>query len=135
MQMMSRVRFDQLGGYLEAPLGEDTSALEDLLHTDHTGTEEGRVWRLVHPSESPQSLRLAEDLRLFHAHLAANGILRRCDQELVVYRHIQTSQSSSTSRKLLLQLRTRALEHTVLRTDPLWNSYFVVWGAGRDGKD
>jgi hypothetical protein len=128
-------------------LTEDDDDDDDDDYDDHN-----RILRLVHPSELVSessslktTLRLAEDLRFFHAHLAANGILRRCDQQLVVYRHVvvvvggqqsSLSQSSLTSRKLLLQLRTRAFELAVLRRDPLWkNRQFIVWGAGRDGKD
>jgi hypothetical protein len=42
------------------------------------------------------------------------------------------TQSSHTSRKLLLHLRVLALEMDVLSQ---WKTGFVVWGAGRDGKD
>jgi hypothetical protein len=45
------------------------------------------------------------------------------------------SQSSQTPRKLLLHLRVLAFEQAVLRGDPSWSGPFVVWGAGRDGKD
>jgi hypothetical protein len=97
---------------------------------------------LVHPSETFHTLRLAEDLRFFHAHLALGGIIRKCagekeEQPLVVYRHVgPSSQSHATSRKLLLQLRTLAFERHVLDRDPRWaGRKFAVWGAGRDGKD
>jgi len=47
------------------------------------------------------------------------------------------SQSSQTPRKLLLHLRVAALEQTIILVDgssSCWQQ-FVVWGAGRDGKD
>jgi len=45
------------------------------------------------------------------------------------------SQSFHTPRKLLLQLRALAFEKMVVRS--AWKNLagFVVWGAGRDGKD
>lgn len=97
------------------------------------------VLSVIHKTyDTPQSLRLAEDLRFFHSHLMANGLLRlhRTEQPLVTYRHVAgMSQSSQTPRKLLVQLRVLAFERAVLCNDPVWSGCFVVWGAGRDGKD
>jgi hypothetical protein len=105
--------------------------------------EEGTYYRLIHPEhDDKESLRLAEDLRFFHAHLQAKGILRliRTESPLVTYRHSGTSQSFRTSRRLLLQLRVLAFEQSILRAsnNPRWqqdDGQFVVWGAGRDGKE
>mmetsp|Transcript_37537 Transcript_37537/g.79151 ORF Transcript_37537/g.79151 Transcript_37537/m.79151 type:complete len:584 (-) Transcript_37537:1357-3108(-) len=98
------------------------------------------------------TLRLAEDSRIFYAHLQAGGRLRlhRTPTPLVSYRHRSgMSQSSNTPRKLLLKLRAKAWEdivfhantdgacsespHTVNNTK--WSCGFAIWGAGRDGKD
>jgi hypothetical protein len=79
-------------------------------------------------------LRVAEDLRFFHQHLSTMGklLLLRTAVPMVIYRHRPgQSQSSQTSRKLLLHLRVLALERAVLKH---WDQ-FCVWGAGRDGKD
>jgi glycosyltransferase involved in cell wall biosynthesis len=148
---LSRMRFEKLGGYVEAPhpSSVDKYASED----DETGKNKdykkrvssnnegsGRRYRLIHAQyDTPQTLRLAEDLRFFHEHLRASGLLRlhRTIQPLVTYRHrAGQSQSSSTPRKLLLNLRVMAFEDAILRTDPRWaDCDFVIWGAGRDGKD
>lgn len=138
--IMTKSRFHTLGGYVEAPhpkqIGDDWS-----IKTDGTfsSTNKDGIIRIIHESyDTPQSLRLAEDLRLFHSHLLADGLLRlhRTEQPLVTYRHrAGASQSSQTPRKLLLHLRVLAFEQAVLRSDPLWAGPFVVWGAGRDGKD
>jgi len=94
--------------------------------------------RLVHMHETVETLRLAEDLRFFHDHLIRGGKvkLHRTPEPLVTYRHTGNSQSFRTSRKLLLQLRVLAMERTILRAK--WQSdegRFIIWGAGRDGKD
>jgi hypothetical protein len=147
--MMTRSRFDDLGGYLEAPHPssfDPTTSIQSYLDSSETERPNATPccppWTLlplIHPDETLQTLRLAEDLRFFHSHLASNGVLRKCpgDRPLVVYRHHgnATSQSSSTPRKLLLQLRALAFERFVLDRDPSWQHEFVVWGAGRDGKD
>jgi hypothetical protein len=135
--MMSRKRFEQLGGYLEAPPPATLPAtvgfnvFEWLQHSD-----DKQAWRLVHRCDTAITLRLAEDLRFFHEHLAQNGKLRRCPtgHPLVTYRHHSaSSQSSQTPRKLLLSLRVAAMEKSVLQQDR-WQQ-FLIWGAGRDGKD
>ena len=92
------------------------------------------------------TLRLAEDTRFFYAHLHAGGrlLLHRTPIPLVSYRHrAGMSQSSSTPRKLLLKLRTKAWEDLIFYSslsggacnNTIWSSGFVIWGAGRDGKD
>ena len=150
--MMCRSRFDKLGGYIEAPkpgVGLST----DINCKSFTNTKHPDIMQLIHPTfDSPQTLRLAEDLRFFHAHIHANGLLRlhrarhSPDMPLVTYRHrLNQSQSYQTSRKLLLHLRALAFEKCILKensgkstNNDAWKVHdgkFVVWGAGRDGKD
>jgi hypothetical protein len=155
--MMCRSRFDFLGGYLEAPhpglVGVDPRCesvpayVRSLVEARSRGggavlgagapADGGEP--LVHPTETLGTLRLAEDLRFFHAHLASGGVVRRCPgpAPLVVYRHSgESSQSRATPRRLLLKLRALAFERSVLDRDPQWAGRpFAVWGAGRDGKD
>mmetsp|Transcript_17111 Transcript_17111/g.49115 ORF Transcript_17111/g.49115 Transcript_17111/m.49115 type:complete len:561 (-) Transcript_17111:78-1760(-) len=148
---LSRTRFEELGGYVEAPHpktiesgggleGNDVGKDDDLKQKS-SKEKSCRRYRLVHARhDTPQTLRLAEDLRFFHEHLRASGRLKlhRTTEPLVTYRHrAGQSQSSSTPRKLLLNLRVMAFEDTILRrTDSRWSaSDFVIWGAGRDGKD
>lgn len=147
---LSRTRFEELGGYVEAPhpntvkgnapeegySGKD----EDCKHRSSNDEGSSRRYRLIHAKhDTYHTLRLAEDLRFFHEHLRASGLLKlhRTTQPLVTYRHrAGQSQSSSTPRKLLLNLRVMAFEGSILRIDPRWaDSDFVIWGAGRDGKD
>ena len=147
---LSRTRFEELGGYVEAP--HPHAFEKNVLDKDYPGKDEdckqklskeegsSRRYRLIHAKhDTPHTLRLAEDLRFFHEHLRASGLLKlhRTSQTLVTYRHrAGQSQSSSTPRKLLLNLRVMAFEDSILRTDPRWaDSDFVIWGAGRDGKD
>ncbi|GAX29481.1 hypothetical protein FisN_16Hh076 [Fistulifera solaris] len=121
--MMWKSRFHEFGGYIEAPLPEDP------------------LPALVDPTfETPQTLRLAEDLRFFYTHIQHDGLLKVVRKPLVVYRHVPgQSQSSATPRKLLLRIRVGAFSQSVLRQ--AWNvgsdpqTYFCIWGAGRDGKD
>ena len=160
--MMSRAWFDRLGGYIEAPHPNnpkktdevipnngDTSALHQSLVSLSTTETDLVPFQLIHPAiDNEQSLRLAEDLRFFHAHLRADGRLRLHPSTLLTYRHrAGQSQSSQTPRRLLLHLRVLAFERAVLRLDWLKTmssttnddgnnqTKFVVWGAGRDGKD
>lgn len=138
--MLSREWFHSLGGYIEAP----TSMLE---HTDENSgatefikavaTSRNNCYNLIRVDETYQSLRLAEDLRLFHSHLASGGHVKllRCEKPLVLYRHRDgMSQSSQTSRSLLLKLRIKAFEDRVLKVNSKYEKGFCVWGAGRDGK-
>ena len=119
---------------MEAPLSGTAS---DLLQSELKLQRR----RLIHTAHDDlTSLRLAEDLRFFHEHLAKNGFLRRVDSEtpLVTYRHNGESQSYRTSRKLLQQLRVLAFQRSILESDPIWkqnDGKFVVWSAGRDGKE
>ena len=135
---LSRKRLTDLGGYVEAPTN-GTAA--ELVAKEN---DENKRQRLIHVEyDNLESLKLAEDLRFFHEHLASNGILRlhRTKEPLVMYRHNSGSQSFRTSRKLLLQLRVLAFERSILGggSDPsCWQQdggNFIVWGAGRDGKD
>ena len=132
---LCRKRFEALGGYVEAPpLG---STAEDLANFFRKEKAENN--RLVHMKyDTVETLRLAEDLRFLHDHLDRGGKvkLHRTIESLVTYRHTGNSQSFRTSRKLLLQLRVLAMERSILRTK--WQSdegKFIIWGAGRDGKD
>lgn len=148
---LGRSRFESLGGYIEAPNTNEKDG-----DKPDKSKDDSQNLRLIHPTfDTPKTLRLAEDLRLFHAHLHANGLLRLHrpakdpNMRLVTYRHRHQSQSFQTSRKLLLHLRAQAFEKNVLepRHDdggfvsvgswPADNheGKFVVWGAGRDGKD
>jgi glycosyltransferase involved in cell wall biosynthesis len=137
--MMSRSRFVVLGGYIEAPT--TTAGVNSIMHR-YNGVAQStssKVFRLIHPTfDTIDSLRIAEDLRFFHAHIHDKGLLRllRTTTPLLTYRHrINQSQSSLTSRQLLLQLRALALERCVLCVDPVWQGSFCIWGAGRDGKE
>jgi glycosyltransferase involved in cell wall biosynthesis len=135
--MMSKSRFVYLLGYIEAD--------ERLINTKNSS-----VYRLTHPNDTTQTLRLAEDIRFFHAHLSESedidrkGTLKliRTKTPLMKYRHrAGQSQSSSTPRKLLLQLRVKAFVDMIIRSNrengisAHWSRGFVIWGAGRDGKD
>jgi hypothetical protein len=152
---LARQLFDSLGGYVEAP----------EVYKESRGTKRkadggldipSKSYQLIHPTEllsskestEVSSLRLAEDLRFFYAHLAAGGSLHllRTSRPLVSYRHRSgMSQSSSTPRKLLLKLRAKAWEDAVFygksnntdtnNTSTIWQKGFAIWGAGRDGKD
>lgn len=139
---LTKSRFQELDGYIEAPHPNSVtdewsvSTFVDSLQSPSNDNDD--KFRLIHTTyDTPTSLRLAEDLRFFHAHLHHDGLLRihRTNQPLVTYRHAPgMSQSSRTPRKLLLQLRVMAFEQRVLKRDSMW-SKFVIWGAGRDGKD
>ena len=76
---------------------------------------------------------LGEDLELFHRILDVPDIaLHRCDEPLVIYRHLSGSLSAKTHRKELVRIRAKAFERRVL-SRPSWEK-FSVWGAGRDGR-
>ncbi len=145
--MVTRHRFDLLGGYIESL---DTS--NNTQEKGHGTNNATKVYKLIHPiHDNSECIRLAEDLRFYHAHLSYEedqgcpGTLQliRTNEPLLLYRHrIGQSQSSSTSRKLLLQLRTKAFVDTIILNDPKWRyceksekGGFVIWGAGRDGKE
>ena len=117
--------------------------------------DDKRYYRLIHPSEMASdtdtttntngsknevsTLRVAEDTRLWFAHLQASGKLHlhRTQSPLVSYRHRPgMSQSSNTPRKLLLRLRAKAWEDIIYTKGAIWSTNgFAIWGAGRDGKD
>lgn len=132
---LCRSRWTSLGGYVEAPV---SGSVAELVAKEE---QKNRHRRLIHEKhESLITLRLAEDLRFFHEHLWAHGILRlhRAATSFVTYRHNGQSQSYRTSRKLLLHLRVLAFSRAVLKSNPQWqqdSGHFVIWGAGRDGKD
>ena len=116
--MMTRARFELLGGYIESSQSAlmFSKAEKEAIH---------HVYKLIHPKyDTLQTMRLAEDLRFFYAHLSypyidetkedlcdceeVKGSLKviRTTEPLLSYRHrAGQSQSSSTPRKLLLQLR------------------------------
>ena len=136
---LSKTWLESLGGYVEAPISGSS-------YTDDAPNN--NFYRLVHPSEATDittntthtnTLRLAEDTRLFYAHLHAGGKLHlhRTKTPLVTYRHRSgMCQSSNTPRRLLLRLRAKAWEDMVYKNNALsWTNGFAVWGAGRDGKD
>ena len=137
--MMTRERFQQLGGYIES----------SDFDSDELGKKNKHVYRLIHPLyDTKDTLRLAEDLRLFYAHLfypynhkmasPGNGELKliRTFTPLFSYRHREgQSQSASTPRKLLLQLRAKAFVDNIVSRDEKWKHGFIIWGAGRDGKE
>lgn len=138
--MISRERFQFLGGYVEAPRRKLDDELESIIRSanmESFTTKKNDCYTLIMKDETYQSLRLAEDLRLFHSHMASGGYLKllRSASPLVLYRHRNgMSQSSQTSRNLLLKLRIKALEDRILKVDPRFKSGFCIWGAGRDGK-
>jgi len=161
----------------------------DKYYSDY-GHKEGS-YCLVHPTfeTSIETLKLAEDLRLFYSHLKHDGTIsivthkrqhtsaakntednddedttehRRLQspEPLVTYRQLNPngSQSFRTSRRLILALRCKAFQDLILRPDNTdwWSDSlrslktspveannqpheedqkFVIWGAGRDGKD
>ncbi|CAD7931752.1 unnamed protein product [Amoebophrya sp. A25] len=105
---------------------------------------------------------LAADLRFFHCHLDAGGSLRKVDDVVLTYRHRPgASLCAETSRRILFEVRCRALERRVLLQRVVraagdgeeqqghiiknhhlggqlvrdWRSEgFTIWGCGRDGK-
>jgi glycosyltransferase involved in cell wall biosynthesis len=119
-------RFFELGGYYTGNSEENQQA------TNKFTASRNPNYLILPDEDNANTVRLAEDLRFFHAHLAGDGEVAVIRKPLVTYRHrAGQSQSSQTPRTLLLQLRTLAFEKTVLSR---WEK-FVVWGAGRDGKD
>jgi len=99
-----------------------------------------KVWERVGgyvEFEEDGSRALAEDLRFFYKHLECwesgelENKLAMVDHPLIAYRHVATSLSSLTPRRLLTELRIKALQKSVLLN---WDS-FGIWGAGKDGKD
>ena len=148
---------------------QNTGDLDSSYFPSDNDSSDGQIYRLVHPSEviahstihndtengkkrkvssaenSLNTLRLAEDTRFYYAHLHAGGKLHllRTPVPLVSYRHrCGMSQSSNTSRKLLLKLRARAWEDLIYHNsksnnadNTQWSNGFAIWGAGRDGKD
>lgn len=129
--MMSKSRFEYLLGYIEAD--------ERFVNAENSS-----VYRLIQHNDTKQTLRLAEDIRFFHAHLSEGedmsrkGKLKliRTKSPLMKYRHrAGCSQSSSTPRKLLLQLRVKAFVDMIIRSNKEnaisahWSRGFVIWGG------
>jgi hypothetical protein len=137
--MISRQRFCSMGFYMEAPRVDNDTPFEKFVVQEQLRFPS--LLRIIHPTaETPATLRLAEDLRFFYTHLQANGTLHllRCGNMVVYKQASTTSQSSQTSRKLLLQIRVFAFEQCILKDSPHWQYHgkrFVVWNAGRDGKN
>jgi len=67
--MFTRGRFWELGGYVQS---NQILAATDANGADNADADDGNApYRLVHPKyDTPQMLRLAKDLRFFHAHLS-----------------------------------------------------------------
>jgi len=113
--MIHRLRFMELGGYI-------TSINNNI----------GTTYKLIHPiHDNKDTIRLAEDLRFFHAHLIHGGKLKLLPQPSLIYRYNNNTQSTQTTHNLLFQLRVKVFEDTILKNN--WDK-FVIWGAGRDGK-
>lgn len=89
--------------------------------------------------EEDGSIALAEDLRFYYDHFESgldrgipeNKLLHKIEKPLLQYRHLSGSVSSKTPRRLLFQIKAKAMERTVLKHWP----EFTIWNAGRDGKD
>jgi len=80
---------------------------------------------------------LCEDLRFFHSHLDGGGhLLKAGGGPLVVYRQTAGSVCGTLSRRDLLRARLAAFERRVLGGPDAarWSS-FMLWGAGRDGRN
>lgn len=156
---MSRRHWNDIGPYVEAPLPPPPQALLnagqpifnlELIQgvIDKHQSDHPRSYCLVHPTyDTTESLRLAEDLRLYYSHIKNGGIIKivchriscgsgsdvdvdvdvdtsSIDTELlspeplVTYRQLSTgSQSFRTSRRLLLSLRCKAFQDLILRDD------------------
>jgi len=81
-------------------------------------------------------LVMAEDMDFFYRHLdqqepTKGKRLYLVERPLVKYRNVAGSASWRTPRRMLFQIKVKAMERTVLA--PL--KQFTIWGAGRDGKD
>ncbi len=73
-----------------------------------------------------------EDPLFLHRHLHAGGAMVRVEAPLVLYRYSPGSLSWRVPRRGLLQLKAALFEERVMRARP---GAWVIWGAGRDGKD
>ena len=73
-----------------------------------------------------------DDLRFFLRHVGRGGLLRRVEEDLVVYT-LSDGLSSMTHRKDLVKCRVAAFSTQILDGD--WKGRKIhVWGAGRDGR-
>lgn len=75
-----------------------------------------------------------EDLLFLHTHVRRGGSLLRVDEPLVEYRYHPAAATHAIPRRTILRHRAAALERDVLLAHPGW-ARFVIWGAGRDGKE
>jgi glycosyltransferase involved in cell wall biosynthesis len=73
-----------------------------------------------------------DDLRFFLRHVGRGGLLKRVEEDLVVYT-LSEGLSSMTHRKELVKCRVAAFSTQIL--DGMWKGRRIhVWGAGRDGR-
>jgi hypothetical protein len=75
--MISRRRFEALGGYITTTCNSTTDGNESIIESavvdqnpTASPTQGSGVYHLISPLDTVSSLRLAEDLRFFYAHLA-----------------------------------------------------------------
>jgi glycosyltransferase involved in cell wall biosynthesis len=75
--MISRRRFEALGGYITTTCNSTTDGNESIIepavvdqNPTASPTQGSGVYHLISPLDTVSSLRLAEDLRFFYAHLA-----------------------------------------------------------------
>ena len=73
-----------------------------------------------------------DDLRFFLRHVGRGGLLKRVEEDLVVYT-MSEGLSSVTHRKALVRCRVAAFSQQIL-DGPWLNKRIHVWGAGRDGR-
>lgn len=74
--MITRRRFEALGGYVTA-----TDGTSEIIPTTNMSSTKNGVYQLICPQDTVSTLRLAEDLRLFHAHLAFNYHYRSIQED------------------------------------------------------
>ena len=73
-----------------------------------------------------------DDLRFFLRHVGRGGLLKRVEEDLVVYT-LSEGLSSMTHRKALVKCRVAAFVEQIL--GGAWKGRKIhVWGAGRDGR-
>jgi glycosyltransferase involved in cell wall biosynthesis len=85
------------------------------------------------------------DLDFFHRHLDLDGKLGKVNEHLIMYRYLKTGLSWKISRRVLLQVKSKAFERRILNINrssrpngfkhEKWTRGFTIWGNGRDGKD
>lgn len=102
---MARTLFERQDG------GYDTKPAEDL------------VFQLRHWDEHVRS----------GAAVAGHPAFVKCEESLLMYRWRPGQLTLSVPRARLREVRVRALERQVLRTQP-WSKGFAIWGGGKDGR-